>query len=111
MGGEVSDSIEFVVKKVKAGDYILDVRYQNPGPINTGEKCALRELEVNGKNIRVVYFPHSGNPREWELTAGIRVRLENGTNNIKLYNSSRTKSQKDIYVPINIDLLRLRRIR
>lgn len=110
-GGEVSDSIEFVVKKVKAGDYILDVRYQNPGPINTGEKCALRELEVNGKNIRVVYFPHSGNPREWELTAGIRVRLENGTNNIKLYNSSRTKSQKDIYVPINIDLLRLRRIR
>ena len=110
-GGKAEDSIEFTVKKLKAGDYVLDVRYQNPGPINTGEKCALRELEVNGEKVRVMYFPHSGNPREWELTAGIEVNLKSGINRIRLYNSERTKSQKDVYVPINIDLLRLRRIR
>lgn len=110
-GAKLEDSIEFTVKKMKAGDYVLDVRYQNPGPINTGEKCALRELEVNGEKIRIVYFPHSGNPREWELTAGILVKLKSGTNSIKLYNSERTKSQKDVYVPVNIDLLRLRKVR
>ena len=68
-------------------------------------------IEVNGEKIRIVYFPHSGNPREWELTAGITVNLKSGINRIRLHNSERTKSQKDVYVPINIDLLRLRRIR
>ncbi|MCH5150695.1 MAG: hypothetical protein J1G30_08510 [Spirochaetales bacterium] len=106
-----NDSIEFTLKKIKAGDYVLDVRYQNPGPINTGEKCALRELEINGEKIRIVYFPHTGNPREWDVTAGVSVNLKAGVNSVRLYNSQRTKSQKDVYVPINIDLLRLRKIR
>ncbi len=110
-GKNSGDSIEFTLKKMKAGDYVLDVRYQNPGPINTGEKCALRELEVNGERIRIVYFPHTGNPREWEFTAGISVKLKAGENSVRLYNSQHTRSQKDVYVPINIDLLRLRKIR
>lgn len=110
-GENIDDSIEFTLKKMKAGDYVLDVRYQNPGPINTGEKCALRELEVNGEKIRVVYFPHTGNPREWDVTAGISVKLKAGANSVKLYNSRRTRSQKDVFVPVNIDLLRLRKIR
>lgn len=62
-GKDDKDSIEFTLQKVKAGDYILDMRYQNPGPINTGEKCALQELEINDEKTRIIYFPHTGSPR------------------------------------------------
>lgn len=110
-GDKKEHFIEFSIRIKESGTYIADWRYQNGGPINTGEKCALKELSVNKEIQRIIYFPHMGNWREWAFNHPIVVKLEKGENTIRIYNTDKTLSQKDQYPVINIDLMRLRKIK
>ncbi|HBD93725.1 MAG: hypothetical protein A2015_04500 [Spirochaetes bacterium GWF1_31_7] len=105
-GGATDDFIEFTLKASSDGDYLLRWRFMNGGPVNTGEKCSIKELSINSVFQRFIYFPHTGNWREWQFTSPIVVHLNKGANTIKIYNSSKTYSQKEYYPIINIDLLK-----
>jgi hypothetical protein len=49
----------------KAGRYALDFRYANgSGPVNTDNKCALRTLSLDGKQVGPVVMPQRG-ASEW----------------------------------------------
>ncbi len=51
-GKKQGEFIEFKIKIKKQGRYIIDLRYQNgSGPINTGERCAIREVSINSNFI------------------------------------------------------------
>jgi len=74
-----------------AGDYIIDFRYANGnGPTNTGNKCAIRTLMVDGAQVGTIVFPQRGknewsnwgysNPVQWHLTKG-KHRIELYFNN------------------------------
>ncbi|MDE5897879.1 MAG: hypothetical protein K2H09_01240, partial [Treponemataceae bacterium] len=57
-GGTEGDSVTFTFNVKKAGTYALDFRFKNGhGPVNTGEKCAVRALSVNGRLVRRIAFP------------------------------------------------------
>ncbi len=105
------DYLNFKVSIKEGGYYVIDFRYQNGGPINTGEKCALRELSINGDYKRVVYFPHVGNWMEWGFSSGYGISLDKGDYIFTLKTGDKSFSQKDKLVGINLDLLRIRKFK
>lgn len=105
-GGEEDDFIEFTLRVPSDGEYLISFRYMNGGPVNTGERCSIKELSVNGEFNKFAYFPHTGNWRVWEFSSPAVVGLKKGVNKVKLYNTERTYSQKEYYPIINIDLMK-----
>lgn len=79
--------LDFTVNIVEAGDYLIDVRYANgSGPINTENKCAIRQLYVNDASVGAIVMPQRGID-EW-LSTGLSnmlaVKLKSGNNLLSL---------------------------
>ncbi len=67
--------------------YALDYRYANGnGPTNTENKCAIRTLRENNKQIGTVVFPQRGSDEwsNWGWSNAVKVFLKKGKNNITL---------------------------
>ncbi len=70
-----------------AGEYSVSFRYANgSGPINTDNKCAIRTLFVDGKEIGPVVMPQRGTGKwdDWGFTNAIGILLESGTHTFEL---------------------------
>ena len=53
--------VQFTVEIPVAGMYAIDARYANgSGPINTGDKAAMRSLVVDGARVGSLVMPHRG---------------------------------------------------
>lgn len=79
--------LDFTVNIVEPGDYLIDVRYANgSGPINTENKCAIRQLYVNDASVGAIVMPQRGID-EW-LSTGLSnmlaVKLKSGNNRLSL---------------------------
>lgn len=79
--------LDFTVDVVEEGDYLIDVRYANgSGPINTENKCAIRQLYVNDASAGAIVMPQRGID-EW-LSTGLSnmlaVKLKSGNNKLSL---------------------------
>lgn len=106
------ESITFTLNVKKAGEYVIDFRFQNGhGPNNTGEKCAIRSLSVDDKYIQKIVFPQVGKWSVWSFSAPAKVCLSKGTHKITLYTDEYCYSQHHIINYINLDLCRVSRIK
>ena len=79
--------LDFTVTVAEAGDYFIDFRYANGcGPINTDNKCAIRQLYVNDAEAGAVVMPQRGLD-EW-LSTGysnmLSIKLRKGVNTMSL---------------------------
>lgn len=80
-------SISIPVEIKEDGLYSLDFRYANGnGPTNTENKCAIRSLKENNKQIGTVVFPQrgSGEWSNWGWSNAVKVYLKKGKHNITL---------------------------
>jgi glycogen debranching enzyme len=93
------------VEVKQSGTYLIQFRYANGnGPINTDNKCALRNLNVNGKFVGAMVFPQRGKDEwsNWGYTNIIQVILQKGKNEIAL---SFEKNNENMNGEINQALL------
>ena len=84
---ERNTSVEVPVRVSSAGVYAVDVRYANGnGPINSGDKAALRSLRVDGKYAGVLVMPHRGTNlwTDWGYSNALRVRLAPGAHTLAI---------------------------
>lgn len=111
-GKAEGDSVTFTFKAKANGDYIIDFRFQNGhGPVNTGEKCAIRCLSIDEKVVRRIPLPQQGNWSSWAWSGPVKVHLEKGTHSITLSVDDFCYSQHHLIVPVNLDLCRISRLK
>jgi hypothetical protein len=102
--------LDFTIQVDKTGDYLLDFRYANgSGPVNTDNKCAIRTLWVNGKNMGAVVFPQRGLNEwsNWGYSNPKKISLKKGPNQLKLSFESWNENMNGDINTAMIDFLRL----
>jgi hypothetical protein len=80
--------ITLTVEMEKEGMYFLDLRYSNgSGPWNTDNKCAVRSLTINNKNVGVMVMPQRGKTEwsDWGFSNSRKVQLQKGKNVFKVH--------------------------
>ena len=80
-------SLTIPVEIKEDGWYALDFRYANGnGPTNTENKCALRSLKENNKQLGTVVFPQRGKEEwsNWGWSNAVEAFLKKGRHNISL---------------------------
>lgn len=84
---EYNTTLYFNVRVKDGGDYLLDVSYTNGnGPVDSGDKCALRTLYVDGAEAGAVVMPQQGEGK-WdapEFSNMVPIRLNRGMNHLWL---------------------------
>lgn len=106
-GSSKGDFIQFNVNVKKEGFYVVDFRFKNGhGPINTGEKCAIRALSVDNVLKRRIAFPQQGNWTSWAMSSPNIVWLSKGKHTIALYTDDYCYSQHGIFNYISLDCMR-----
>jgi hypothetical protein len=97
-----------------AGTYSIDARYANGnGPINSGDKAALRTLVVDGRDVGILVMPHRGTNvwNDWGYTNTQWVRLSRGPHTLTLRYTTLDKNMNRKENTALLDHLRLTRIR
>jgi len=80
-------TVRVPVRVSSGGVYAVDVRYANGnGPINSGDKAALRTLLVDGKRAGVLVMPHRGTNlwTDWGYSNAVRVALAPGAHTLTI---------------------------
>ena len=84
----MSDStVQATIQVKTAGTYSIAVRYANGnGPVNTENKCAIRTVTVDGKNVGIAVMPTRGrgNWDDWGMSNSVDVHLTPGTHTVTL---------------------------
>lgn len=83
----LNELVQIPVEVKDAGKYLLSFRYANgSGPRNTGNKCAIRTLRINGDKAGTVIMPQRGEDEwhNWGFTNLIIAQLQKGENTIEL---------------------------
>ncbi len=95
------------------GVYALDFKYANgEGPINTSNKCALRNAYVDGQQAGTFVFPQRGNRNrtDWGWSNPLRVALNAGSHRLELrFEASNENMNGDVNRAL-LDALRIRRL-
>lgn len=79
--------ITLPVEILEPGEYMVSLRYANGnGPVNTENRCAIRTINVDGKEIGIAVMPQRGraNWDDWGWTNSIEVKLDKGVHNIDI---------------------------
>jgi len=87
VSNEKNRTIELILNVEEAGNHLIDFRYSNgSGPWNTDNKCALRDLSVNGERIGSLVFPQRGTDEwsDWGFSNAYAARLNKGKNTLRL---------------------------
>jgi hypothetical protein len=96
-----------------AGRYAIDARYANgSGPINTGDKAAIRSLLVDGARIGSLVMPHRGVDlwTDWGYSSAIMTWLEAGSHTITLAYTAVDRNMNGANNKALVDHLRLTRL-
>lgn len=84
---EYNTSLYFNVNAPESGDYLFDVSYTNGnGPVNHGDKCAIRMLYIEGAEVGAVIMPQQGEGN-WDspdFSNMLPIRLNKGVNHLSL---------------------------
>ena len=84
---ERNTSVEIPLSISSPGAYAIDVRYANGnGPINSGDKAALRTLSVDGRPAGILVMPHRGTDlwSDWGYSNPVRVLLGSGAHKLTM---------------------------
>ena len=79
--------VTFTININETGFYSVDFRYTNGnGPINTDNKCAIRTLLVDDKNIGTIVLPQRGLHQwtNWGYSNSLKIHLAKGKHIIEL---------------------------
>ena len=110
---EGNTTFEIPVRVPRAGVYAVDARYANGnGPINTGDKAALRTLLVDGKPAGVLVMPHRGADlwTDWGYTNPVRVRLAAGAHRLTVAYTPLDENMNRLENTALLDHVRLTRL-
>jgi hypothetical protein len=84
---ERNTSVDIPFSVSASGAYSIDVRYANGnGPINSGDKAAVRTLLVDGKPAGILVMPHRGTDlwTDWGFSNPVRVALSAGAHRLTI---------------------------
>jgi hypothetical protein len=84
---ERNTSVEIPFSVSAPGAYSIDARYANGnGPINSGDKAAVRTLLVDGKPAGILVLPHRGTDlwTDWGYSNPVRVALNAGAHTLTI---------------------------
>lgn len=79
---KTTPAVKIPVNIDKGGNYSIRLRYANGnGPVNTENRCGIRSITVDGKNLGIVVMPQRGraNWNDWGLTNSLTVNLTPGS--------------------------------
>lgn len=92
--------VHFSANVKQSGTYLLDFRYANGnGPVNTSNKCAIRDIYLNGKKTGVVVLPQRGdmNWKSWGYSNPVSVKLRKGNNKLHIdFSESNNNMNKQV---------------
>ena len=80
-------SVDFTVDLPEPGVFAIDVRYANgSGPVNSGDKAAIRSLIVDGARVGSLVMPQRGVDlwTDWGYSSVLRVPLTAGSHTLAL---------------------------
>ncbi|MEO8795536.1 MAG: glycogen debranching protein, partial [Daejeonella sp.] len=80
-------SLKFPVTITQSGNYAIDFQYANGnGPTNTNNKCAIRSLTDNEKELGTIVLPQRGNDvwSDWGYSNQLHVYLKKGKHTLNL---------------------------
>jgi len=80
-GVGVNTVIQIPVSIKEEGDYAVDIRYANGnGPVNTENKCAVRNLRIDDESKAAFVFPQRGKGEwsNWGWSNAVQVHLTKG---------------------------------
>jgi hypothetical protein len=98
----------------EAGLYAVDFRYANGnGPINTANKCAIRTLRLNGKQLGTIVLPQRGVGEwsDWGFTNAVLVPLPKGTHQLTLAYEPANANMNEAVNQAMLDYLRVQKIK
>ncbi|MFT3676885.1 MAG: hypothetical protein QM781_13410 [Chitinophagaceae bacterium] len=108
----VNAKISLPVTVSETGEYLINFRYANGnGPVNTDNKCAVRNLSVDGKPLSAIVFPQRGKDEwsEWGWSNAVRVQLQAGTHSLVLDYQPADENMNILVNQAMLDQLRLRK--
>jgi hypothetical protein len=111
---EKNTALRIPIRITTGGVYSIDAHYANGnGPINTGDKAAIRTLLVDGKGAGVFVMPHRGSNEwnDWGYTNPLTVRLPRGGHVITLRYTALDENMNRKENTALVDHVRLTRIR
>jgi hypothetical protein len=106
-------AVQFTVDVPVAGTYAIDARHANgSGPINTGDKAAIRSLLVDGSRVGSLVMPHRGADlwTDWGYSSALVVPLSAGMHTLTM---AYTPLDRNMNASVNtalVDHLRLTRL-
>ncbi|MBP7555304.1 MAG: hypothetical protein KA821_03535 [Chitinophagaceae bacterium] len=109
----VNTKMTIPVTVTKDGEYLIDFRYANGnGPVNTDNKCAVRNLWVDGQMLSAIVFPQRGKDEwsEWGWSNALRISLRAGVHTLVL---DYQPADENMNIAINqamLDQVRLRKV-
>jgi len=110
----VNSSLSIPVEVEATGWYAIDIRYANGnGPVNTENKCAIRTLKLDGKNIGVQVYPQRGKDEwsNWGYSNAIQTLITKGKHTLTI---SLEKENANMNLDINaamLDLIRFTKLK
>jgi hypothetical protein len=110
---EANTEVQFTVDVPVAGTYAIDARYANgSGPINSGDKAAVRSLLVDGTRVGSLVMPHRGVDlwTDWGYSSAVVVPLSAGTHTITVAYTPVDRNMNGVVNTARVDHLRLTRL-
>ena len=96
-----------------AGRYAIDARYANgSGPINTGDKAAIRSLLVDGTRVGSLVMPHRGVDlwNDWGYSSVLTTWLSAGSHEVSLSYTAVDRNMNGAVNTALVDHVRLTRL-
>jgi hypothetical protein len=110
---EANTEVQFTVEVRTAGTYSIDARYANgSGPINSGDKAAVRSLLVDGARIGSLIMPHRGADlwNDWGYSSALVVPLSAGTHTLTVTYTPVDRNMNGAVNTALVDHLRLTKL-
>ncbi|MGE4568781.1 MAG: hypothetical protein AB7C90_06305 [Bacteroidales bacterium] len=102
--------LKYTVNIDKLNVYLIDLRYANGnGPIDGGDKCAIRQLYVDNTLLDAFVMPQRGENAwsDWGYSNPLRARLSKGTHTISIEYESQNENMNGAENRVLIDHIRL----
>jgi hypothetical protein len=110
---EGETSVTFTVDVPESGVFAIDVRYANgSGPVNSGDKAAIRSLIVDGVRVGSLVMPQRGTGlwSDWGYSSVLRVPLSAGSHTIALVYAAVDRNMNGAVNTAHVEHLRLTRL-
>jgi hypothetical protein len=110
---DANTELQFLVEVPVAGVYAIDARYANgSGPINSGDKAAIRSLRVDGARVGSLVMPHRGVDRwtDWGYSSVLTTWLTAGSHTLTLAYTPIDRNMNGAVNSARLEHLRLTRL-